>query len=146
MRVGDHNILRSCAGTWPMNAMGGAFEDWTKAVEAATAEADAAMASPLRAVSTEKNLDWTFIIPPRIRRSVSRSAARVIPPGSTGAGIMFVGVDDEELAGLVWSRVTAGKHIAFAHITSVSKALSAAGVKFLGRWPPLQIHFGSKVF
>ena len=37
MRVGDHNILRSCAGTWPMNAMGGAFEDWTKAVEAATA-------------------------------------------------------------------------------------------------------------
>jgi hypothetical protein len=80
-----------------MNAMGGAFEDWTKAVEAATAEADAAMASPLRAVSTEKNLDWTFIIPPRIRRSVSRSAARVIPPGSTGAGIMFVGVDDEEV-------------------------------------------------
>ena len=96
MRVGDHNILRSCAGTWPMNAMGGAFEDWTKAVEAATAEADAAMASPLRAVSTEKNLNWTFIIPPRIRRSVSRSAARVIPPGSTGAGIMFVGADDEE--------------------------------------------------
>jgi hypothetical protein len=127
-----------------MNAMGGAFEDWTKAVEAATAEADAAMASPLRAVSTEKNLDWTFIIPPRIRRSVSRSAARVIPPGSTGAGIMFVGVDDEEVG---WTCVVKGdrregKHIAFAHTATVWRAL----FRFGGQVGPLQIHFGSKVF